>query len=161
MQDNLPTTAIGAARLLPTTQTQVDIFSDQVIESVRQGEANPLEVLVILKAFAKASERILNEVRENYVREADKYPEKSFEAFGAKLEKGEVGTSYDYSVCNDPIYNRLWEVSFEANGQLKERETFLRALKQPMTIVDEATGETVKVIPPLKKSTSSVKVTIR
>lgn len=161
MYENLPSTAIGYARMLPTTQTQIDVFSDQVIESVRQGETNPLEVLVILKAFEKATERILKEVRENYVREADKYPEKSFEAFGAKLDKAEVGTSYDYSVCNDPIYKRLFQVNFEANGQLKERETFLRALKQPMTMIDESTGEVVTVIPPLKKSTTSLKVTIR
>lgn len=147
--------------MLPTTQTQIDVFSDQVIESVRQGETNPLEVLVILKAFEKATERILKEVRENYVRESEKYPEKSFEAFGAKLEKAEVGTTYDYSVCNDPIYNRLKQVFSEANDQVKEREAFLRTIKQSMTIVDESTGEAATIIPPLKKSTSSVKVTIR
>lgn len=159
--NELPTTAIGAARLLPTTQTQIDVFSDQVIESVRQGEANPLEVLVIMKAFEKAADRILKEIRENFVTEAAKYPESSFEFNGVKLEKAEVGTSYDYSACNDPVYQRLFEVSFEANGQLKEREAFLKAIKRPTTIADEGTGEMITINPPLKKSTASVKVSIR
>lgn len=159
--NELPTTAIGAARLLPTTQTQIDIFSDQVIESVRQGETNPLEVLVILKAFEKATERILKEVRENYVKEADKYSEKSFELFGAKLEKAEVGTKYNYSICNDPVYNRRLAIATEATKLVKEREDFLKSLKDPINFVDEETGEFVKIIPPLKTSTESVKVSIR
>lgn len=158
---DLPSTAIGAARLLPTTQTQIDVFSDQMIESVRQGETNPLEVLVILKAFEKATERILKEVRENYVKEADKYSEKSFELFGAKLEKAEVGTKYNYSICNDPVYNRRLAIATEANKLVKEREDFLKSLKDPLNIVDEETGELVKIIPPLKTSTESVKVSIR
>lgn len=159
--NELPTTAIGAARLLPTTQTQIDVFSDQVIESVRQGEANPLEVLVILKAFEKATERILKEVRDNFVREADKHPERIFEFNGVKMEKAEVGTKYNYSICNDPIYNRRKEISEAANQQVKEREDFLKSLKDPITIVDEETGESVKIIPPIKTSTTSIKVTIR
>lgn len=158
---DLPSTAIGAARLLPTTQTQIDVFSDQMIESVRQGETNPLEVLVILKAFEKATERILKEVRDNYVKEAANYPENSFEVYGAKIEKAEVGTKYDYSVCNDPVYQRLFDISFAANGQLKERENFLKSLKAPIKILDEETGELVEIKPPLKTSTTSLKVSIR
>lgn len=147
--------------MLPTTQTQIDLFSDSVIESVRQGETNPLEVLVILKAFEKAADRILKEVRDNFVNEADKYPEKSFEFNGVKMEKAEVGTKYNYSICGDPIYNQRFQIKEEADKQVKEREEFLKALKEPMTFVDESTGEVVKIIPPSKTSTTSVKVTIR
>ena len=159
MNDNI--TAIGATRLLPTTQTQIDVFSDQVIESVHQGETNPLEVLVIMKAFEKATERILKEIRENFVKEANTYPEKSFELFGAKLEKAEVGTKYNYSICNDPVYNRRLAIATEATKLVKEREDFLKSLKEPMNFIDEETGEAVKIIPPLKTSTESVKVSIK
>lgn len=159
--NDLPTTAIGTARLLPTTQTQIDIFSDLMIESVKNGEINPIEVLVIIKSFERAGERILKEIRENYVKEADKYPEKSFEMFGAKIEKAEVGVSYDYSTSNDPIYFRRLDIADRANTDLEQRKAFLNMLKEPITIVDEGTGEIVEIKPPLKKSTSSVKVTIR
>lgn len=158
---DLPSTAIGAARMLPTTQTQIDIFSDQVIESVRNGEANPLEVLIILKAFEKAQERIIKEIRENFVTEAGKYPETSFEFNGAKIEKVEVGTKYNYAICNDPIYKNRLEIAEKAKEKLSERETFLKAIKEPINIVDEETGELIKIIPALKTSTSSLKVSIR
>lgn len=158
---DLPTTAIGAARMLPTTQTQIDVFSDQVIESVRQGEANPIEVLVILKAFEKAQDRIIKEIRDNFVNEASKYPEQSFEFNGAKIEKAEVGTKYNYSVCKDPIYDRRLWILEKAKAELTEREIFLKALKEPLSIVDEETGEVIKIHPPIKTSTSSLKVTIK
>lgn len=156
-----PTTALGAARMLPTTQTQIDVFSDQVIESVRQGEANPIEVLVIMKAFEKAQERILKEIREHYVNEASKYHENSFEFNGTKIEKAELGTMYNYAVCNDTVLERL-EVDFDtAKEKLDERKKFLQALKQPLTVVDELTGEIVTINPPVKKSTSGLKVFIK
>lgn len=156
-----PSTAIGAARMLPTTQTQIDVFSDQVIESVRQGEANPIEVLVIMKAFEKAQERILKEIREHFVNEASKYPENAFDFNGAKIEKAEVGTKYNYSICNDPIYKRRLEISEQAKEQLKEREDFLKSLKEPLKYIDEDTGEVIRIIPPLKTSTTSLKVSIK
>lgn len=159
--NDLPSSAIGAARMLPTTQTQIDVFSDNVIESVHNGEANPLEVLIILKAFEKAQERIIKEIRENFVNEASKYPESSFEFMGAKIEKAELGTKYDYSVCNDPVHAQRLSIVESASEQLKERETFLKTLKQPITIVDESSGEIVTIQPPLKKSTTGLKVSIR
>jgi hypothetical protein len=157
----LPSSAIGATRMLPTTQTQIDVFSDQIIESVRQGEANPIEVLVMFKAFEKAQERILNEIRENYITEANKYPEKSFEFNGTKIEKAELGTAYNYAVCNDTVLERL-DADFNAAKQLLDnRKKFLQSLKEPLTVVDEVTGEVVKINPPVKKSTSGLKVFIK
>lgn len=161
MQDNIPTTAIGTMRLMATTQTQIDVFSDQVINSVKSGEASALEVLIMLKAFEKMADRVLKEIRENFVNEADKYTERVFEFNGNKIEKAEVGTKYDYSVCNDPVYNSLSSILKNTNTQVKEREEFLKALKQPITILDEGTGEVVTINPPLKTSTTSLKVSIR
>lgn len=159
--NELPSSAIGAARMLPTTQTQIDVFSDQIIESVRQGEVNPIEVLILMKAFEKAQKRILEEIRENYVNEASKYPEPSFEFNGTKIEKAELGTMYNYAVCDDTVLERL-EVDFNtAKEKLDERKKFLQALKQPLTAVDELTGEVVKINPPVKKSTSGLKVFIK
>jgi len=43
----------------------------------------------------------------------------------------------------------------------KERETFLRALKEPMEVLDNMTGEVIILRPPVKKSTEGVKVSIK
>lgn len=159
--NQLPETAFGTLRLFATTQTQIDVFSDQLIQAVKEGEANPLEVYTFIKAFEKMADRVQKEIKENLLTEADKYPEKTFELMGNKFEKAEVGTKYDYTVCNDPVYNGRLQIFNKASEQVKEREAFLKALKQPITIVDEGTGEIVTISPPLKTSQSGIKLTIR
>jgi len=147
--------------MMASTSTQIDVFSDGVIQSVQAGEINPLAVLIQLRAMEKASGRILKEIAPNLLKEADQYPGTEFEYAGNKITKAEHGTKYDYSNCGDPVYQRLFEVAFEANGQLKERENFLKSLKKPITVADEATGEMATINPPTKKSTSGLNVSIK
>lgn len=156
-----PSNAMGVVRLFPSTQTQIDVFSDNIIQSVQNGEASPLETLVLLKALEKASERIMKEIRENVITAAEKYPERTFEFAGASIEKGEVGVKYDYATCGDPVYEQRQSIMDAAKTLVDERTAFLRTLKEPITIVDEGSGEIVTIRPPQKTSTTSVKVTIR
>ena len=157
----LPETPVSALRMLATTQTEIDRFSDGLIRSVKDGEVNPLEILVMLRAFDKVSKRVLSEIDENYLKEADKYPEKKFELFGASIEKAEVGTSYDYTVCCDPVFEERESAMNAAKTLVDERKEFLKALKEPMTMIHEPSGEVVTIRPPAKKSTSGLKVTMR
>jgi hypothetical protein len=158
---DIPSTAIGAARLLPTTQTQIDVFSDQMIESVRSGEVYGLEVLHIFKSLEKAQERILKAIKDNILTEAEKYGKQPFDFQGVTMQIVEAGTQYDFSVCGDPVRDERDAAVNSAKSLLKERENFLKAIKEPTTIVIEGSGEVVTVRPPLKKSTTTVKVTIK
>lgn len=147
--------------LMASTATQIDVFSDGVIESVKGGEINPLTVLIQLRAMEQASKRILKEIAPELLNEADKYPGRDFEYAGNKVTKAEHGTKYDYSNTGDPVRQRLFMAAEEANYNLKERENFLKALTKPMTFVDEETGEAVTIKPPTKTSTSGLNVSIR
>lgn len=154
-------TAMGALRLMPSKANEVASFSSKIIKSVQNGDANPLEVLIMLRALEAVSEMVREEIEENYVREADKHAEKKFEAFGAIVEKCEVGTKYNFLVCKDPTFERL-EVDFEtAKRKLDERKEFLKTLREPMPIGDTVTGELVTVNPPLKTSKSGVRVYLK
>lgn len=161
MYDLTPQSPRDLLTLMASTSTQIDVFSDGVIQSVKEGEINPLTVLIQLKAMEQATERILKEIKDNLLTEAGKYPEREFEYLGNKITKAEHGTKYDYSNCNDPVYKRLSDVATQANKQLKERETFLKAVKQPFNFLDESTGEVFVITPPTKKSTSGLNVSIR
>lgn len=159
--DQLPQSPTELLTLMASTSTQIDVFSDGVIESVQAGEINPLAVLIQLRAMQKASERILKEIAPNLLTEAAKHPENEFEFMGNKITKAEHGTKYDYSVCNDPVWNQRIKIANEAKEQLSERETFLKAVKAPFTLLDEGTGEVVTIHPPTKKSTSGLNVSIK
>lgn len=159
--NNLPTTANGVLALMANTSTEIDVFSDQVIESVKSGESNPLKVLVQMKAMERCTDRITKEIKENCMTAADQYPGTEFEYLGNKIVKGDVYTAYDFTVCEDPEWNRLNEILTETKKQMKDREAFLKSLKQPVSLLDEGTGEVNKVHPAKKTSTPGLKVTIK
>ena len=149
---------MGVMRLMPSKATEVATFSKQLIQSVKSGDANPLEVLVMLRSLELVSELVREEIEGNVLTEAEKNPEKKFNAFGAIVERCEVGTKYNYATSKDTVYERLQVDADTAKRKLDERTAFLRGLKEPMTVVDEMTGEIVTITPPLKKSKSGVKV---
>lgn len=158
---DLPTHATGVLNLFSTSRTGIDVFSDQVIKAVHDGEVNPLQVRVWLKTMEEIIDRVRKETNANQLREADKWSENKFEYLGATIEKADVKTEYDYSVCCDTVFERL-EVEFNtAKQRLDDRKAFLKTLKAPMPIVDEDSGECVTIKPPFKKSTAGLKVSIR
>lgn len=158
MNDLQGVSPIGTLRIMPSTPQQVATFAKGIIQSVKSGDANPLEVLVMLRSLELVSELVKDEIGDNVLRAADKYPEKKFEAFGAIIEKSENGTKYSYETSKDTIYERLQTDFNTAKDRLDERTAFLRGLKQPIIVIDEMTGEVVTITPPLKKSKSGVRV---
>lgn len=157
---NLPDNATGVMELMAQTSVQIDKFSDDVIQSVKEGQSNPLMVQLRIKAMERAFERILKEIKYNVLSEADKYPGTEFDFMGNKIQKGSVRTEYDYAVCKDEEWDRFDADVKTATERRKEREAFLRALKSPMDVID-SNGEAVKLYPPLKKETPGIKITIR
>lgn len=159
--EQLPQTATEYLTLAPNTQTSIDLFSDSVIQAVQAGQVNPLTVLIQLRAMEKASGRILKEIHENVMREADKYPTNEFEYAGNKLTKAEHGTKYDYAATGDPEWEQYDADVKIVEGRRKERENFLKAVKAVFSLLDKRTGEVVEIHPPTKKSTSGLNVSIR
>lgn len=157
MNDNLPSTAYGVMRLLPGSKREVEVFSNQLITAVQNGEVNPLQ----LKAFFKSMEAVIEKVDEatkvNLLNEADRYPGDKFEAYGFEIQKGVNGVKYDYLTCGDPIYEQLDSSMKSLKTQLSEREAFLRTIKEPLLLVDTESGEQATVKPPQKKGTPGLK----
>lgn len=156
--NELPTTAISTLRLMPTKASEVGVFSHQIIKAVQNGEANPLEVLIMLRALEAVSETVREEIEDEILTEAEKHAEKKFDVFGATVERTEVGTRYHYLKTGDIEYEQLYTETESLKRRLKEREEFLKALKEPMQLVNMETGETYQVHPPHKTSKSGVKV---
>lgn len=147
--------------LNPSSAQQIEFFASSIINEVKNGNESPLRVLIQLRAMEKASKQILDGIKDELITEGEKYPGKEFEMWGNKIEKTDVKTEYDYSVSGDTIWERLNTDSETAKSKLDDRQKFLRGLKEPMTVVDELTGEVVTIRPPQKKTTAGLKVYIR
>lgn len=153
--------AIALLDLFATSRTGIDQASDELIRAVQDGKENPLKVLVWCKTVEEVVERVRKETKENQLTAAFNYAEKRFEFAGATIEKAELGTKYDYSTCGDIEWERL---DAEVKGLIEKRgirEDFLKSLKGPLTLVNEETGQVYRILPPVKKSTTGLKVTIR
>jgi hypothetical protein len=159
--NNLPSSAYGVMKLLPDTKQGVEIFSNQLVSAVQNGEVNPLQLKALFKIMEKVAEKVDAQIKDNLLREADKWAEKKFNLYGFDIEKCEVGTKYDYLACGDPIYEQRHAILEAAKAQLEERATFLKSLTAPLTIVDDESGEVATVRPPVKKSTEGLKFSMK
>lgn len=146
-------TPISVLKLLPENKEQINYFAQYIIDYVDSGEEDPIKIAARLKAVINTV-NIINKAIENNVKmEAEKYSEKIIEFDGLTIEKGSKST-WKYDLCNDPYLNKAVQTK-------KERETLLKSLKEPMTIVDEETGETIELFPPSKTVSTFLKYSFK
>lgn len=125
----------------------------------RLDRIDPLSILLKAKKAEEFFKTVQEHVKAEALKEAEKYPERSITLNGAKYEKTSVYTEYDYSNCNDSVLNERMQLFEEAKKALEARKEFLKALKEPLIVTDEDSGETFKVFPPVKKTTDGIKIT--
>lgn len=114
---------------LPKGKEVAKVLQQQILE----GELNPLEVSIFLKKVAKIEKELTEgengkKVKEAIVDEILKYQVKSTsKAYGAEIRE-QNRSFYDFSVCNDELWNDLTEIEKKVAALKKEREEELKAL---------------------------------
>jgi len=157
----LPDTPSSVLQLLNADKAALEKFANSIIQDVKEGRENPLEIQLLIKKY----EFVLNEIKENIKvnvnTEVAKYGEKPFDYGSAQMHYTPTATSYDFSVCNDPTWNEYDKIARESLFHRKQREDFLKNVIEPFTIADMVTGEMSTVNPPNKKQTHGLKVTLK
>ena len=160
--ETLPTSAVGVLDQFSPTKDGIIEFAAQVINEVHDGKRDPLEILLQCKTLEEVAKKIREGTREQQAKEAAKYGESPFVLQGAELHFTATKTEYKYEACGDPIYERLVATLAEAQKQVDDRKEFLKSLPEGgQMIIDESTGEAVRVRRPAKFQTMGVKVTIK
>jgi hypothetical protein len=147
-------TASSALSILPKTAKEIKSFGLKLVDEINNGTINPLELARYKKSLEVLFEAIKEPLRDASLEEAAKYGSKEFDFLGAIYKTAEYGTKYDYEATGDPVWKDL-------NEKKKDRENFLKSLKEKHTYVDEETGDVITIYPPVKTSTTSVSVTIK
>jgi len=73
----------------------------------------------------------------------------------------ESGIFYDYKQCGHTKYKEICNQIDKLTVEKKELEKLLQAVKTMTPITDMESGEIMEIHPPLKKSTTTIKVTIK
>ena len=132
-------------------------IADRLIQHYTDN-GNPLEGMVKVRWFQSILDKVAEGILSASLDEAHKYGKERITLYGAELAVKEAGTKWSYDNCNDPVYLDLNEKSGAMKDLIKERETFLKAIKSATTIVDDTTGEVVTINPPAKTSKTIVEV---
>lgn len=130
-----------------------------LLNDIDEGHMHPLQVAAQFKFIEDVISNVKEELRQRVVAEQDKYGKEKMTYHGATFDIKEAGVKYDYSQCDDVIWNDLKQQLDALNDKMKEREAFLKALKERFTYIDESTGEIVTLYPPQKKSTTTYAIT--
>jgi hypothetical protein len=86
---------------------------------------------------------------------------KTFQFMNAKCEQKEVNTKYDFSLCGDEKLVELEAAAKQAADELKKRQDFLKTVPlSGLDILNSETGETYKIYPPSKSSTTTLIISI-
>lgn len=162
MTQELTTTSILS--LFETTKVERQEFAIRVVEALDNGNVEPLKVHLQVKCMEDII-KLLNsntKYKTHILEAAQVYNQKSFDFQNAKVEIKEMGTKYDFSLCNDPVLNGLYAKQCEFDALVKARETMLKTISEKgMIITDDESGETFTVYPPAKTSTTSVAITLK
>jgi len=157
----LPDTPSAVLQLLNADKQALENFANAIIQDVKQGRSNPLEIQILIKKY----EFVLNEIKENIKvnvnTETAKYGEKPFNYGGAECHYTPTRTEYDFSVCGDPEWELYDSQSKNYIDRRKKREDFLKQVKEPISILNESTGEIETISPPQKKQSMGLKVSIK
>jgi len=153
-------TAISTLSQLPETKQQIETFAYSLEQGLNNGQIIASDLLRFQKAMEKVFEKIKPTLIENALNEISQY-EKNSVIKGSEFSIVEAGVKYDYSNCNDLEYNMLNTQLEALKSTLKDRETFLKSIKEPLQMIDEASGEVYTICPPKKTSSTTLKVTFK
>jgi hypothetical protein len=166
MQNEFNLSAASTLALFDTTKAQRATFVESVISSVLDGERNALDIHIHLKNMeeicksVKDDPRYKSEVVDAAYRQIGGAKVATYH--NAKVEVRELGTKYDYSVCNDRELESLQKMFNSIETQLKERQEFLRKVPASgMTYVHPEDGDVYTIYPPAKSSTTGVVVSLK
>ena len=138
--------------------------SSALIQPIIDGEIDPLRAVAKIRFLSDMLAAALKDdrVKDVILSEIDKNGGKEVTAFGVKFTQKEMGVSYDYTVCQDPEYNRLAGEMETLKAKMKEREKYLMGIPaEGIPMVDQETGDCYKVIRPLRRASLGYSVTFK
>lgn len=142
--------------LMPQGKAELDDFILKTVNLVKSGAYNPLLLASQLKYIELSLDGIREGIQDELLKEHAKYGEKTIKYHGFEISQAEVGTSYDYSNCNDSKLEAIQATIESLKHQEKKRKDFLRSIQGHLQEVDDE-GVVTITTPPIKSSKTSLK----
>jgi hypothetical protein len=152
-------TTSSTLALFETTKEQREVFAQQMLNEIKEGNIDPLKVHMQVKS----AEHLLDTLKDNpeykkLLLDAAEKHGKKFETYNAEFQVKEAGTKWDYSNTGDTKLDEL-QAKYAALGeQIKSRQKFLQTLPAS-GMADPETG--AMIYPATKSSQTIVSCTLK
>lgn len=129
----------GLEKFLGIAQASHEAVAERIKYEIKEGNVNPIEILLALKRMSKVVELTLDSSRgdkelKETIHEAVQTSlegNKSIDIMGANIRIQETGVRYDYSTCNDSYLNKLYELQKIIKENIDQREKEIKTLLPP------------------------------
>lgn len=132
----------------------------EIVRSVTEGEANPLDVQIATVKMGKILKGIRDsvDVRDALIREFERYGTRKVSYKGAEFRKTDAGVRYDYSACGDSVMDGLLKQRDELETRIRERAEFLKRIPGSGTADPETGG---MIYPPARLAKETIKTILK
>lgn len=141
------------------TKEAQDNLAESLVAQVKDGKVDAVTAFAQIKAIAEVCDRFMkNPAISEAVKSAALVRGKDAGFGGAKVGISST-TRYDFESSGDPRYLELIKQKDIIANQIKSREMYLKAITDDQTVIDRETGTVIKIVPPVKTVSQSLKVT--
>ena len=140
-------------KIINADKSELSIMASRILEGVDDGEADPLDTLIMAKKGVYVFEAIVEGLKGKIPS-----PEKNAEKYGCTISERTTGVKYYFDGCNDPIWTDLKLQASELDEKIKAREAWLKGFSKPTEIEDEVDEESGEVLAPARKISPPVKI---
>lgn len=152
---------LESVTLLNADKSELSEMASIILESVDDGNADPLDVLIIAKKGKYVFDALVEGMKGKVYLE-----DKNFTKHNVAIRKQDTGVRYFYDGCNDEKWSEINNQILALQEKQKQREEFLKSLKgETKEFVNEETGEVEvfenPVYPPSRIGTPSLICTIK
>lgn len=118
----------------PTTALGIQEYKDTIKDKILEGEISGGDAKCLLKAMEIIVKDLQDdiEIKEVIQDFTDRYSEKTFIYKGMQFTKSEK-KNYNFKSCGDVEYDDMLQELEQLKAKIKDRETFLKTLKQPIS----------------------------
>lgn len=148
---------VSQTKLLDLSKDYIQKYVQQARANLSEGYTDPLTLFITAKKGQELFTQLEKAVRPYAESEARLGKGEVYKKFGCEITERVTGASYDFTACNDDIWNDLTHQIDILSQAKKEREKFLKALSKP--VADTETGNIIN--PPIKKGKLGLAVSIK
>lgn len=148
--------------LFEANKKGIGAISKQIVQRVAEGEVDSVKAFINARKGSELFKK-LEEALRPYMEKDAQVPsgEEGLTMHSCHLMRADIGVSYDYDHCDDAVWNDLNKQIVKLTEAKKEREFYLKGLKVSVDAVDEITGESWTIKPPIRSGYSGIKVSLK